>query len=256
MALIESIRGKAQTPVGGITYSFDRDRAGRYVCEVGNPRHASILISAGTYRAVDPVAPATATIPDANEDQTAAKLIGQAERPKILQGLSGQGQFFTLSPWPGILACPTAELKKPPPFVALEADDGITITTDNGVARYAFVGTAGDQTVFKLKTDPAATYSVYGGGKPQGIAGEDDDEDEGAAPTDDLTEIKGIGDAVAKQLNDAGVTTFQHLAELTEEGVTALEAKLAKGNIVSRFGWVQAARALLTAKAAATPATA
>jgi len=65
-----------------------------------------------------------------------------------------------------------------------------------------------------------------------------------AAKADDLTQLKGVGPAYAKKLNEAGITSFAQLAELTPEGVTELEEKLNAAGRVERDGWIEQAKEL------------
>jgi predicted flap endonuclease-1-like 5' DNA nuclease len=67
-----------------------------------------------------------------------------------------------------------------------------------------------------------------------------------AAGDNELTRIKGIGAAVAKQLNDVGITRLTELASLTDDQVAALDAGLPgiKGRC-SRDDWVGQAKALV-----------
>jgi len=69
---------------------------------------------------------------------------------------------------------------------------------------------------------------------------------EEAASDNELTQIKGIGPAVAKQLNDVGLTRLADLASLTPDQVAALDAGLPgiKGRC-SREDWVGQAKALV-----------
>ena len=50
------------------------------------------------------------------------------------------------------------------------------------------------------------------------------------ANPDDLTEIKGIGPVIAKQLNNEGIYTYEQLAELTED-----EFENALGDLLEKF---------------------
>lgn len=67
-----------------------------------------------------------------------------------------------------------------------------------------------------------------------------------AAPagSDDLTKLKGVGPAYAKKLNEAGITSFAQIAELTAEGVAELEEKLNASGRVERDGWIEQAKEL------------
>lgn len=66
-----------------------------------------------------------------------------------------------------------------------------------------------------------------------------------AASNDDLTELSGVGPALAKKLNEAGITSFAQIAAWTDADVDALnetvsgvKAKAEKGD------WINAAKAL------------
>ena len=65
-----------------------------------------------------------------------------------------------------------------------------------------------------------------------------------SAGNDDLTQLKGVGPAYAKKLNEAGITSFAQLAALTPEGVTELEEKLNASGRVERDGWIEQAKEL------------
>lgn len=65
------------------------------------------------------------------------------------------------------------------------------------------------------------------------------------AANDDLTQLTGVGPALAKKLNEAGVTSFAQVAAWTDadmdalgETITGLKAKAEKGD------WINAAKAL------------
>lgn len=65
-----------------------------------------------------------------------------------------------------------------------------------------------------------------------------------AAGSDDLTQLKGVGPAYAKKLNEAGITSFAQIAALTPEGITELEEKLNASGRVERDGWIEQAKEL------------
>lgn len=66
-----------------------------------------------------------------------------------------------------------------------------------------------------------------------------------AAANDDLTQLSGVGPALAKKLNDAGITSYAQIAAWTDadidalnETVSGVKAKAEKGD------WINAAKAL------------
>ena len=66
-----------------------------------------------------------------------------------------------------------------------------------------------------------------------------------AAGADDLTRISGVGKVLVGKLNDAGVTTFKQIAELTPEGVADLDDKLSFKGRIERDNWIQQAKDLM-----------
>ncbi len=59
-------------------------------------------------------------------------------------------------------------------------------------------------------------------------------------PTDDLTDINGIGTIYAQTLVDAGVTTFKKLAELDPEGIREI-FQAAGGRVPNPSDWIEQA---------------
>jgi len=71
------------------------------------------------------------------------------------------------------------------------------------------------------------------------------------ADPDDLTRIWGIGPAIAHRLNEAGITSFEHLAAVTPDAASRLGATL--GKFLDRFeadDWVGQAKQLIEAREA------
>ena len=65
------------------------------------------------------------------------------------------------------------------------------------------------------------------------------------AGSDDLTRISGVGKVLVGKLNDAGVTSFKQIAELTPEDVVALDDKLSFKGRIERDNWIQQAKDLM-----------
>jgi len=64
---------------------------------------------------------------------------------------------------------------------------------------------------------------------------------------DDLTVINGVGPAMAKKLNEQGITAFTHLADLRKADAVKLDEKIgARGRLV-RDEWVKQAKQLVKA---------
>jgi small subunit ribosomal protein S2 len=64
---------------------------------------------------------------------------------------------------------------------------------------------------------------------------------------DDLAKLQGVGPQIVKKLNDAGVFHYWQLAAMTADDVAKLDAELKLSGRIARDGWVEQARALLSA---------
>ncbi len=60
--------------------------------------------------------------------------------------------------------------------------------------------------------------------------------------SDDLKELSGVGPALEKKLNAAGVTTFAQVAAWTEADVADIDEKLSFKGRIEREGWVEQAK--------------
>ncbi len=65
-----------------------------------------------------------------------------------------------------------------------------------------------------------------------------------AAAKDDLTAITGVGPALEKKLNAAGVTSYAQIAGLKKADIAALDEKIAARGRITRDEWVKQAKAL------------
>lgn len=68
---------------------------------------------------------------------------------------------------------------------------------------------------------------------------------EAAAPAgdaDNLKELSGVGPALEKKLNEAGVTTFAQIAAWSDEDVAAMDEKLSFKGRIEREGWIAQAQ--------------
>ena len=61
---------------------------------------------------------------------------------------------------------------------------------------------------------------------------------------DDLTQLSGVGPALLKKLNAAGITTFAQIAAWTEADVAELDEKLSFKGRIEREGWIAQAKEL------------
>lgn len=62
---------------------------------------------------------------------------------------------------------------------------------------------------------------------------------------DDLKQLSGVGPALEKKLNAAGVTTLAQIAAWTEEDIAAMDEALSFKGRIQREGWVEQARELV-----------
>ncbi len=179
MPLIECINGAAQTPVRGTYYSFERDRFGRFVCQVNDERDAAMFLSGAVpYREVplEPVATdtsqaaiAAATAPVPLTDAELRDLAATAVAPMLHMH---DGLIYVLAAWPALVPVSAEMLAmKEPWFTAAEGQ--MTIVVENGRAQYQIRGTVDDAFLYDLLegstfTEPpeAAKPGVGGAGGP------------------------------------------------------------------------------------------
>ncbi len=69
-----------------------------------------------------------------------------------------------------------------------------------------------------------------------------------AAAADDLKKLSGVGPALEKKLNEAGVTTFAQIAGWKAADIAAMDEKLAFKGRIEREGWVEQAATLAAEK--------
>ena len=66
-----------------------------------------------------------------------------------------------------------------------------------------------------------------------------------SAGSNELTQLDGVGKAIAKKLNDVGITRLDQIAKWSPEDIESIEQKLSIQGKVSRFDWVGQAKRLL-----------
>ena len=69
---------------------------------------------------------------------------------------------------------------------------------------------------------------------------------EAAAEGDKLTDINGIGPVIEKKLKAAGVTSFQQIADFTEEQIAEIDEQLNFKGRIEREEWVEQAKKLVS----------
>ena len=74
------------------------------------------------------------------------------------------------------------------------------------------------------------------------------DASEKAAQKDDLKKLAGVGPALEKKLNEAGITTYAQIAAWNVDDVVKINEELALKGRIERDGWVDQAKALTSGK--------
>jgi large subunit ribosomal protein L21 len=69
-----------------------------------------------------------------------------------------------------------------------------------------------------------------------------------AADADDLKKLSGVGPALEKKLNEAGVTTFAQIAGWGDAEIAEFDEKLSFKGRIEREGWVDQAKAIVAEK--------
>ncbi|MXX90177.1 MAG: 50S ribosomal protein L21 [Boseongicola sp. SB0677_bin_26] len=69
-----------------------------------------------------------------------------------------------------------------------------------------------------------------------------------AAGNDDLKKLVGVGPALEKKLNEAGITTYAQIAAWNADEVAEINEELALKGRIERDGWVDQAKALTSGK--------
>ncbi len=78
---------------------------------------------------------------------------------------------------------------------------------------------------------------------PEAVPADDAPPDD--APPDDLRRIRGIGPVLERKLTDAGVTSFQQIAEWSDDDLVAIARQIGVGvGRIRKGGWVESAREL------------
>ena len=65
-----------------------------------------------------------------------------------------------------------------------------------------------------------------------------------AEGADNLKKLTGIGPALEKKLNSAGITTYAQIAALTDAQIADLEEQLSLAGRFAKDGWVEQAKEL------------
>ncbi len=98
-----------------------------------------------------------------------------------------------------------------------------------------------DKSVVKLATghDVAETKSIN-----KNIAPGAQPETAASASVDDLTKLSGVGPAMMKKLNSAGIKSFSQIATLSPENAKELDESLSLKGRIEREGWIEQSKKL------------
>ena len=66
-----------------------------------------------------------------------------------------------------------------------------------------------------------------------------------SAPADDLTRLSGVGPAMLKKLNAAGITSFTQIAAWTSDNISKVDESLSLKGRIEREGWVEQSKSLI-----------
>ena len=97
------------------------------------------------------------------------------------------------------------------------------------------VKNASDDKKVKKKTDTKSASKVKNDDKPKAAS---------KKIVDDLKQLSGVGPALEKKLNGAGVTSFSQIAAWTAKDVAAIDDSLSLKGKVDKEGWVKQAKKL------------
>ncbi len=139
---------------------------------------------------------------------------------------------------------PTEVAKQPPPKQTRDVSAKKDVSTEDVSKK---------EGVFKKDVEQDVSASDAGAERPatERPSVERDKADTSAPDTptqarkDDLKQIRGIGAKLEQTLNDAGITTLEQLANLTDEQMAALSDRLAFPGRIEREKWREQAQALL-----------
>lgn len=119
-----------------------------------------------------------------------------------------------------------------------------------GKTRYADNKAEQAEMAKRVKNNEAEEKSVAKKAEPKA---EKKAEEKKAAPKkaakaeggDDLKELSGVGPALEKKLQEAGVTTFAQIAAWTADDIAEMDEKLSFKGRIEREGWVEQAKELV-----------
>ncbi|MFN4185932.1 MAG: 50S ribosomal protein L21 [Hyphomonas sp.] len=99
-------------------------------------------------------------------------------------------------------------------------------------------------TITSINTDGKAPAKKAAAKKEEAPKAEAAPKEEAAAGGDNLKKLTGIGPALEKKLNAAGITTFAQIAALSDADIAKLEEELSLAGRFAKDGWVEQAAEL------------
>ncbi|WP_213271371.1 50S ribosomal protein L21 [Hyphomonas sp.] len=99
-------------------------------------------------------------------------------------------------------------------------------------------------TITSINTDGKAPAKKAAAKKEEAPKADAAPKEEAAAGGDNLKKITGIGPALEKKMNAAGITTFAQIAALSADDIARLEEELSLAGRFAKDGWVEQAAEL------------
>ncbi|MGE6699582.1 50S ribosomal protein L21 [Hyphomonas sp. NPDC076900] len=99
-------------------------------------------------------------------------------------------------------------------------------------------------TITSINTDGKAPAKKAAAKKEDAPKAEAAPKADAATGGDNLKKLTGVGPALEKKLNGAGITTFAQIAALTEADIAKLEEELSLSGRFAKDGWVEQAKEL------------
>lgn len=99
-------------------------------------------------------------------------------------------------------------------------------------------------TITSINTDGKTPAKKAAAKKEEAPKAEAAPKEEAAAGGDNLKKLTGIGPALEKKLNAAGITTFAQIAALSDADIAKLEEELSLAGRFAKDGWVEQAAEL------------
>lgn len=223
MALVECTVGATTQVFDGVEYQFKKDANNRFVALIHKHEHLEGFLASPYYRVVD------------NNDQAEANIVEEADAEEMFEDETDEQIAERLR-----VETEEANTKAAMQAQAdAQAAESAKITEDIANGR-TIVIEQDEYTLAQMPTvDPTRTEETAPADEDAELDG-----DEETIIADHLTEISGIGETVQEILNDAGIYTFEDLANASDETLDNLNETYKMRNSHVRFNWREAAKKL------------